>query len=316
MTEVSIVICAHNPKEAYLKRTLASLEIQTLNKARWELLLIDNLSDQPLSRRFDLSWHPEARHVREEKIGLTNARLCGIAESRSPLIIFVDDDNILASNYLETALEIAEHYPFLGAWGGGCVPEFEVEPEERLRPFLRMLALRDVSQTSWSNLQGTAYETVPYGAGLCVRSEVAELYAHRVATDPVRVTLGRTGQSLASAEDVDLAYVASDLGMGTGVLETLRLVHLIPKERLQLDYLVKLAEESRYSNLILLSVRNIPHSAFQEPDGGIVMRLIRKVTQYFRDLRMDPCSRAIEQARRRGDARARAFHREHHRYPE
>src|SRR5580692_10629321 len=115
MLPVSVIICSHNPREDYLRRVLDALKAQTLPAKDWELLLVDNASKEPLAGRFDLSWHPNARHVREEKTGLTHARLHGIAEAKGNLLVFVDDDNVLRADYLEASLKIAADYPKLGA---------------------------------------------------------------------------------------------------------------------------------------------------------------------------------------------------------
>src|ERR1022692_4717847 len=97
----SVIICTHNPRPDYLRRTLDALKAQTLPKEQWELLLIDNASKEPLADTWDLSWHPQARHIREEALGLTRARLCGISQSKGELLVFVDDDNVLSADYLE-----------------------------------------------------------------------------------------------------------------------------------------------------------------------------------------------------------------------
>ncbi|HTA29597.1 MAG TPA: glycosyltransferase family 2 protein, partial [Candidatus Cybelea sp.] len=93
----SVIICTHNPRPACLRRTLDSLRTQTLPFELWEFLLIDNASQPPLMGESDLSWHSQARHVREEELGLTPARLRGIKESAGELLIFIDDDNVLRS---------------------------------------------------------------------------------------------------------------------------------------------------------------------------------------------------------------------------
>ena len=71
---ISVVICSHNPREDYLRRVLAALKAQTLPKEQWELLLIDNASKEPLAGRW-VFWHPYARIIRENQLGLTPARL-------------------------------------------------------------------------------------------------------------------------------------------------------------------------------------------------------------------------------------------------
>src|ERR1700758_1202661 len=106
MPELSIVICTHNPRLEYLSRTLEALRVQTLPVAEWELLLIDNASRSPVAASVNLTWHPNGRHVKEEVLGLTPARLRGIQETQGQLLVFVDDDSVLEPSYLEIAMRI------------------------------------------------------------------------------------------------------------------------------------------------------------------------------------------------------------------
>src|SRR5690348_13801358 len=92
----SVIICTHNPRADYLGRTLESLKKQTIATNEWELLLVDNHSDQRLADTWDLSWHTDATHIREDELGLIAARVRGIREARGDLLTFVDDDNVLA----------------------------------------------------------------------------------------------------------------------------------------------------------------------------------------------------------------------------
>src|SRR5438045_2554303 len=90
MSDISVVICTHNPRPDYLRRVLEALRNQTLPKKQWELLLIDNASSEPVAGNWDLKWHPNARHIGEYELGLTPARLRGIKESCGELLVFVD----------------------------------------------------------------------------------------------------------------------------------------------------------------------------------------------------------------------------------
>ena len=71
---ISVVICSHNPKPAYINRVLEALKSQTLSLSDWELLLVDNASQHPLANQFDLSWHPNGRHILESQLGTVFAR--------------------------------------------------------------------------------------------------------------------------------------------------------------------------------------------------------------------------------------------------
>src|SRR6266550_1021940 len=128
--QISVVTCSHNPRSDYLEQVIEALKSQTLDKQDWEYLLIDNASDEPLTQRVNLSWQPNARHVREEKLGLTHARLCGISEARGDILVFVDDDNVLDADYLQQALRIADEWSILGAFGGQVRASFEEMPAD------------------------------------------------------------------------------------------------------------------------------------------------------------------------------------------
>src|SRR6476659_2672451 len=189
----SVVVCSRNPRVNYLSRVLTALREQTLPKTEWELLLVDNASENPLEDFVDLSWHSSSRVVHEPEPGLTPARLRAIAEARGELITFVDDDNVLHPAYLSESMLIAQQLPRLGAWGGQLFPEFEIPPEPGLEDLLEGLALRQFQQPRWSNYDTS---TCPYGAGLCVRASVAKRYASIANSDQIRRSLDRRGNSV------------------------------------------------------------------------------------------------------------------------
>src|SRR5471030_1526734 len=142
--ELSVIICTHNPRPDYLTQTLDALKAQTLPKEQWELLLIDNASKEPLANSWDLSWHPHARHIREDELGLTPARMRGIQEAAAEVLVFVDDDNLLATGYLENALKLTISHPWVAAFGGNMIGEFETKPESCIEGVLHELSLGEV----------------------------------------------------------------------------------------------------------------------------------------------------------------------------
>lgn len=257
---VSVIICSHNPTPAYLNRVLDALKSQTLPVEQWELLLVDNASQQPLAERIDLSWHPSARHIFEEQLGLVNARLRSLKETQGKLCVFVDDDNVLDSDYLRFALEICETCPMIGAWSGQIVPDFiGGTPEEWTRPMWHLLALDQFDKDVWSNID--MLETMPVGAGMCLRKEVGQQYVHLLKTDDRRLLLGRkgkTGKILASNEDTDMALSAIDIGLGIGKFARLKLTHIIPASRLTEEYLLKILKGIVYSMKIMHYLRGVP----------------------------------------------------------
>jgi glycosyltransferase involved in cell wall biosynthesis len=244
-----VIVCTHNPRADYLQRTLEALKRQTLPMSDWELLVIDNGSRVPLADRIDLTWHPHGRVVREDKLGLTHARLRGIAESAADLLVFVDDDNVLDEDYLVQGLRIGREWPQLGVWGGSIVAEYEVSPPKHLHSSLHLLALREVTTPAWSNVWNCA-ESEPYGAGLCLRRDVALAYLTNYEKAEVKVS-DRTGTALLSGGDTDIAFFACSTGRGMGVFPSLRVLHLISAQRLNDDYVVRIAHGITTSSMLL-----------------------------------------------------------------
>jgi glycosyltransferase involved in cell wall biosynthesis len=250
MFDLSVIICSHNPRQDYLHRTLKSLQEQTLPLENWELLLVDNVSLRPLEGSWDLSWHPYAKHISEPELGVSVARQRGMREAASDLIVFVDDDNVLDKAYLTRALGIKKNWPALGVWGSGSIiPEYELEPEASLKELIPSLAVRKTDKAYWSNII-PSWDAAPWGAGMCLRVAVADAYRRIYNDSPIQIS-SRRGNALLSGEDVEMAYVACKIGLGMGIFPELMLTHLIPKERVAAEYLLRLYEGTATSDALL-----------------------------------------------------------------
>lgn len=302
--DLSVILCTHNPRLDYFRRVLAALAAQTLPRSGWELLIIDNASTPPVAERLDVA---EARIVNENSLGLTHARLAGIRESRGDVLVFLDDDNVVAEDYLAVAREIAARWPRLGTWGGQALPEWEEQPAEWTRRYWNWIGVRELPRDLWSNLPNDL-TTHPFGAGMCVRREVAEAYARGLSENPVRRSLGRTGAQLIGSEDSDLCFTASDLRLGNGLFRRLKLTHLIPRQRVQEEYLLRLVEALTFSHTILLQARGIPPH---------VPSRAQRLLHGYESLFINERARKFDAARRRGrDAAIEKFSRIPERSPE
>ena len=248
MISISAIICTHNPRPDYLRRVLDALKAQTLPKDQWELLLIDNASKEPLARSWDLSWHPHARHIREDELGLTPARLRGIAEAEGDLLVFVDDDNVPAPAYLERAAAVPASNSHITVFGAGTLePEFEEEPAEIIRPWLGMLGIRVVSRPTWTN-NVADYFCTPWGAGLCVPRRIAMLYCQIVRELLTSQVLDRHGENLFCGGDDLFSWLSVRSDAGYGIFPELRITHLISAGRVRQDYIVRLVREHTFSH--------------------------------------------------------------------
>jgi hypothetical protein len=119
------------------------------------------------------------------------------------------------------------------------------------------LAVAEVSEDVWSNLR-EGFATFPCGAGLCFRRRVGQAYLERCQSKQQRTLSDRKGDSLTGYGDMDLVHSALDLGLGTGKTTRLHLTHLIPANRLTLDYFVRHAEADAASLMVFRASRGLP----------------------------------------------------------
>jgi len=257
MNSLSVVVCTYNPIEQIFSKCL-DLVSKACEFARpLEILIIDNNSTNKFSERdyfIKFKDNHQPRCFIELKQGLTPARLKAIQEAKGDILLFVDDDNWLSENFFMEGLYIADQNPHIGAWSGSVKLNFEKEPESWAIPYLGLLVRRDIERDYWSNLPHLA-ETMPCGAGLYVRKEIAQHYLQLHKNGKRIIQLDRTGKSLFSGGDNDLAACACDLGMGVGVFHQLVLTHFIPAFRVEMDYLLKLAKGISASTVVLQAMR-------------------------------------------------------------
>jgi glycosyltransferase involved in cell wall biosynthesis len=90
----TVALCTHNHADR-LERTLADLRSLKPPQAGWELLVIDNGcrdSTPELLARHAWPGGWQVRVVREETLGLSNARNRAIKDAQGEFVIFMDDD--------------------------------------------------------------------------------------------------------------------------------------------------------------------------------------------------------------------------------
>jgi glycosyltransferase involved in cell wall biosynthesis len=124
---LTVALCTYNRAD-FLRQTLAGLARQNFPRDQFEVLVIDNNSRDHTAAvvaEFANSV-PAPRHVLETQQGLDYARNRAISEARGDLIIFGDDDILVAPDWLTQMLAPfatanAEH---IGAVGGEVIPVF------------------------------------------------------------------------------------------------------------------------------------------------------------------------------------------------
>jgi glycosyltransferase involved in cell wall biosynthesis len=229
---------------------------QPADGAEVEKCLVDNNSPRECSEKLrSICAERGFEYLFEKEPGLVHARICGLRNTSGEVIVWVDDDTVLAPDFLDEVSRIAREKPFLGVWGGSVVLELEKPVPDYIRPHLVLLTENHVEVEEWSNYQNC----IPVaGAGMCTRRLVGNRYVENYDSSPLRKLLGRSANNLFSGEDWDFCKTAPELGLGVGRMPQLSLTHLIPERRTTEGYILKIAEGHKFSAQIVLAIRGIP----------------------------------------------------------
>lgn len=253
MKKLSIVICTYNPSISIFLKCLEAIKIASKKHLPFEVIIIDNNSTNHFQKNEfikELITDLGIKYFIETKQGLTPARIKGINKSSGDIILFVDDDNFINEDFLLEGFKIAMNFPFIGSWSGNVNLEFESSPPEWSFKYHGLLVQRKILKDIWSN-SSQINETMPCGAGLFVRRNVAEYYVKLHDSGQRQIQLDRSVNSLFSGGDNDLAACACDLGLGIGLFHNLNLTHFIPTFRLRLNYLLQLTTGISASAIVL-----------------------------------------------------------------
>lgn len=243
--DISMVVCTYNPSEEVFSRVLRAItRLKVPGNTRVECVLVDNNSNPPLGRRAYigqiLDSLPWARIIREERQGLTHARICGISSTSAPIVIFLDDDNEADIDYLLAATQCLEEHPCVYAWGPGEITvEFLGRKIQEFRDeFAPLFQERKFECTQYGCVPRSWERYYPYGTGLIVRREVLAQYVLGVHSGRLSAS-DRNGAKLTSGGDAQLVWEAIKLGKAAGVCPNLRINHLIAAEKSTGSYIAR-----------------------------------------------------------------------------
>jgi len=252
MIGVSVIICCYN-SSGKLPETLNSLAKQIVPKGlSWEVLIIDNGSTDNTAETALMCWEvlkspTPFRVVFEKKQGLSHAREKGISESAYGFLLFCDDDNSLAVNYIQLGFDYLNANSTTALVGGKGVPQIEGVAEVPVW-FDRYAYQYAVGPQAGVSKDITIERGFVYGAGCFLRKSA---YESLKATGFKYILTGRKGDSLVSGEDNELGYALSLIGFGIYYNEELIFTHVLSENRLRWSYIKKLKEAVAYSSVLL-----------------------------------------------------------------
>ena len=289
MVQVSVIICCYNSANR-IHDTLSHLGKQDTQGINWEILIINNASTDYTAKVSVEAWEQvglksvSLRVIDEPIPGLVHARKKGILEAASDLLIFCDDDNWLYPDFIYNAYTIAQQNPGLGIFSPSkSYGVYEITPKEW---FLRRKDMVAVYDVDLDKTAATANDDVFCGgAGMCMDHTFGLHYIEYIKNNPLRAMLDRKEGSLLSGGDTDLNYIAYELGYKTGLFNSLRLQHYIPKQRISRRYLLKLKYSMAYSHVLLYHINN------RETNKWTTAGLIK---HYFTTLMQDPFELLLE----------------------
>jgi glycosyltransferase involved in cell wall biosynthesis len=119
---VSVIIPVYNDADR-LQRCLRALEAQTYPSDRYEVIVVDNASDEsiePLVAQF-----PQAKAEFESQRGSYAARNRGVKMARGDVLAFTDADCVPAPTWMEAGVSRLDKDANIGAVGGRIVMSFK-----------------------------------------------------------------------------------------------------------------------------------------------------------------------------------------------
>ena len=240
MVDFSVAIRLYNGA-AVLPQILDALREQCVSrKLSWEIIVVDNNStDETVDvvHRYQREWTIcPLRYVLETRQGASFARRRAILEAAGKWVGFLDDDNIPALNWVQTAYEFGVAHPQAAAFGSQIHPKYETTPPlhfERIAPFIPVVE-RDQTVCFTAGWRAKS-NLVPPGAGLVI---LRQAWLDDV---PYPLTLrGPVGRSLAcKGEDVEALLHLKRAGWEIWFNPLMHIDHKIPSWRFERGYLLR-----------------------------------------------------------------------------
>jgi GT2 family glycosyltransferase len=235
--KISVIICTFQ-RNAVLEKALRAAADQTMLLSDYEVVVVDNnpegsgiteLIDQ--IRKEEFAAYPDhLRLIHCPVLGLSFARNTGIAEAKSDILLFLDDDAIAKQDILEQYWNAFSSNKDAGLIGGHIILR---------RPEKISMIWRDGWERYWSQFKTgfQGYTSVekwwdfPWGANWCARRRVL------MQIGGFRSRYGRRGKDFQGGEEIVAASLIQRLGYTVAILPQAEVIHQVDPSRFTLDHL-------------------------------------------------------------------------------
>lgn len=232
---ITIVICTYN-RAGYLNDTLRDVAAQTADLSHFELIVINNNSDDHTDEICDRfrQTNPDIKFntIYESRQGLSYARNRAITEATTPTLLFIDDDVKIPVDFLEKAVTYSNTRPNTLCAGGRIHVSFdeeEKEPNWIPSELMPMFGLHDLGDED----QMYPASNFPRGGNMMIRKSVFNAFGM------FDTTLGRTGNTLLGSEEKAFFERLRKNGVQMRYWADMALTHRIGSHRLTRSYLEK-----------------------------------------------------------------------------
>jgi glucosyl-dolichyl phosphate glucuronosyltransferase len=234
---MDVIICTYNNAKL-LDRALTKISLQKVSKGNnWNVLVVDNNCTDETAAIIDKHIYsqkiPGLRRIVEKKQGLTHARICGIRNTTSEWIGFVDDDCLLSEDWVEKAILFTLSHGNCGAFGGKVILDWEINPSPILVEHSASFADYNLGETP-KQLNRSNFH-IP-GAGLVIYRNAIE----KSGWLDRQFLTGRAGTKLTAGDDSEIILRILNAGYELWYTPDCILHHFIPERRISETYLAEM----------------------------------------------------------------------------
>ena len=244
MIRLSVIISTYN-RSALLMQTLQSLVEQNASRYDWECVVVNNNSTDDTAERVEQFIAEHAgfnfKMVNEPNQGLSYARNRGIRESEGEYIAILDDDERIAPDFVDAYIELFDKVEDAVAGGGPIVAEYITEKPSWMSPYTE----RPIANTMYfgDEMKPFPKGRIPGGGNMAIRRNAIRRYG------VFDTSLGYVGEDLVGGEESDLFERLQIAEAKYYYVPKAVMYHIIPKEKLTVEYLRRLSYNVGVSQL-------------------------------------------------------------------
>lgn len=264
---ISAIICTYNRYNTILD-TINSIEMQSLDYKDYELIIVDNTPPGEQKNNFETSLDIKcnAKYIAEDRPGLSLSRNIGTDIAEGKYVMFLDDDAVAPTNWLESALARFESDAKIAVIGGPVQPIWPCDKPEWLHEWLEgYLTIVDRGSEARDLFEGE------WLAGTNIGFEKAVLQR----AGGFDTTIGRTGKLLLSNEELAVSEKIRKLGYKIFYDPAVVMSHKVHLDRLDQKWFRKRACWQAVSNIMSHSSSNLVYN----PDEDL-----RKIRSFVHQL--------------------------------